>query len=226
MLDAARVREIEIDSLLKMPAPAGLHKIRSMGWRAADRIANGGVDRQVEVRAVRTERIGIANSQFIATLPPAMLADDNAWIEFFAETRPGSHSAGRGAHVNPVAVPDSACCGSRRIQFDLRVQCALAQARQCTMLGLTKETGLGAGQDQREGRSQVRARNRADWLVRQSPARPDNRDQGRSRTRIRFSATASGSRAGFPCRRSRRAWCDGSSAVSAIRQVPLEADPR
>ena len=105
----------------------------------------------------------IANSQFIATLPPAMLADDNAWIEFFAETRPGSHSAGRGTHVNPISVLDSACCGRRGIQFDLRMQCALAQTRQCTMLGLTKQTGLGARQDQREGSSQVRARNRADW---------------------------------------------------------------
>ena len=134
-----------------------------MGWGAADGIANGGVNRQVEVSAVRIERIGIANSQFIATLPPAMLADDNAWIEFFAETRPGSHSAGRGTHVNPVSVLDSACCSGRWIQFDLRVQCALAQTRQCTMLGLTKQTGFGAGQDQREGRSQVRAGNRADW---------------------------------------------------------------
>src|ERR1700675_4071696 len=110
-----------------------------MGLSAADRIANGGVNRQVEVRAVRIERIGVANSQFIASLPPAMLADDNAWIEFFAEARPGSHSAGRGAHVNPIAVLDSARCGSRRIQFDLWVQCVLAQTRQCTMLGLTKE---------------------------------------------------------------------------------------
>ena len=98
-----------------------------MGWSAADGIANGGVDRQVEVRAVRIERIGIANSQFIAALPPAVLADDNAWIELFAEPRPGSHSAGRGAHVNPVTVLDSACCGSRGIQFDLRMQCALAR---------------------------------------------------------------------------------------------------
>src|SRR6202790_818622 len=117
-----------------------------MGWRAADRIANGDVDGQVEVRAVRIERIGIASSQFIATLPPAMLADDNARIERFAETRPGSHSAGRGTHVNPVAVLDSACCGSRRVQFDLPMQCALAQARRCRGLGLTKTTGFGACQ--------------------------------------------------------------------------------
>ena len=92
----------------------------------ADRIANGDVDRQVEVCPVLIERIGIANSQFIATLPPAMLADDDAWIECFAEPRPGSHPAGRGAHVNPVSFVDSACCGSRRMQFDLRVQSALA----------------------------------------------------------------------------------------------------
>ncbi|HWN79512.1 MAG TPA: hypothetical protein VNN81_16870 [Bradyrhizobium sp.] len=134
-----------------------------MGLSAADWIANGGVNRQVEIRAVGIERIGTANSQFIASLPPAMFAHDNAWIEFFAETRPDSHSAGRGAHLNPIAVLDSACCGSRRIKLDLRVQCALAQTRQCTMLGLTKKTGLGAGQDQREGSRQVRARNRTDW---------------------------------------------------------------
>src|SRR6266568_6602289 len=107
---------------------------------AADRIANGDVDRQVEVCAVLIERIGIANSQFVATLPPAMLADDNAWIECFAETRPGSHPAGRGAHGNPISILDSACCGSRRMQFDLRMQRALAQTRQCTMLALTKQT--------------------------------------------------------------------------------------
>ena len=97
-----------------------------MGWRAADRIANGDVDRHVEVRAVRIERIGIAGSQFIATLPPAVLADDNAWIEFFAETSPGSHAAGRGSHVDPISILDSSYCGGRRMQFDLRIQCALA----------------------------------------------------------------------------------------------------
>jgi hypothetical protein len=32
----------------------------------------GGVDRQIEAGAVRTDQIGIANSQFIATLPPTL----------------------------------------------------------------------------------------------------------------------------------------------------------
>ena len=100
-----------------------------MGWGAADRIANGGVNHQIEVCAVRTEQIGVANSQFIASLPPAMLADDDAWIEFFGKARPGSHGAGRRAHVDPIAVLDSACCGGRGIEFDLRMQGALAQTR-------------------------------------------------------------------------------------------------
>src|SRR5438874_1974485 len=132
-----------------------------MGWSAADRIANAGVDRQVEIRAVRIERIATANSQFIATLPPAMLAHDDARIELFTEAHPGPHCAGRAAYVNPISVPDSAYCGRRGIQLDLRIQCALAQARQRTMLGLTKKTGFRARQDQREGRSQVRASDRA-----------------------------------------------------------------
>src|SRR6266478_7204049 len=98
-----------------------------MGRSAANGIANGGVDRQVEVCAVLIERIGIAYSQFLAALPPAMLADDNARIEFFAEPRPGSHPAGRGAHGNPISIVDSACRGGCRMQLDLRVQSALAQ---------------------------------------------------------------------------------------------------
>ena len=61
-----------------------------MGWGTADTIADGDVDQQVEVRAVRTERVGIINSQFITRLPPAMLTDDNTGIEIFTETRPGS----------------------------------------------------------------------------------------------------------------------------------------
>src|SRR5258708_22907958 len=99
-----------------------------MGWSAADGISNAGVDHQVEVRALRIERIAIAGSQLIATLPPAMLAHDDARIELFAEARPGPHSTGRGAYVNPIPVPDPACRGRCGIHLDLRIQCALAQA--------------------------------------------------------------------------------------------------
>jgi len=132
-----------------------------MGWRAADGIANADVDHQVEVRTVRIERIAIANSEFIATFPPAMLAYDDARIELFTEARPGPHSAGRGAYVDPIPVPDPAgrgCCG---IHLDLRIQCALAQAWQGPVLALTKKAGLRARQDQREGCSQVGACDRA-----------------------------------------------------------------
>ena len=108
-----------------------------MGWRAADGIADARVDGQVEVCAVLTERIAIANSQFIATLPPAMLAHGDTRIELFTEARAGAHSAGGSAHINPISIPDAACRGRRGIQLDLRIQCALAQTRQRTMRGLT-----------------------------------------------------------------------------------------
>jgi len=78
-----------------------------MGRRAADGIANADVDCQVEVGSVRIERIAITNSQLIASLPPAMLADDDARIEPFTEARPGPHSAGRGAYIHPVSVPNA-----------------------------------------------------------------------------------------------------------------------
>ena len=67
----------------RFPHRPDFAKVGSMGWRAADGIADARVDRQVEVRAVRTERIAIADSQFIATLPPAMLAHYDARIELF-----------------------------------------------------------------------------------------------------------------------------------------------
>ena len=78
-----------------------------MGWRAADGIANADVDHQVEVRTVRIERIAIANSEFIATFPPAMLAYDDARIELLTKTCTRAHAACRGAHIDPIPVPDS-----------------------------------------------------------------------------------------------------------------------
>src|SRR4051794_25813471 len=106
-----------------------------MGGRAADGIADTGVDCQVEIRAIRTERIASANAQFIAALPPAVLAYDDARIELVTEARPRPHSAGRGAHIDPVSISDAARRGRRGVQFDLRIQCTLAQAGQRTMLG-------------------------------------------------------------------------------------------
>src|SRR5450432_3520131 len=188
-----------------------------MRWGAADGIANSGVDGQVEIRAVRTERIGIAGSQFIASLPPAMLTDDNAWVELWTETRPGSHSAGRGAHVNPISILDAACCSGRRMQFDLRMQCALAQTRQRTMLALTKQAGLGARQDQRIASSQVGARNRADW-------RFDKVRQGR----ITVVEKGLGPEFHFPRRRREAAWISlvvlrGMLDVTRLQGFPQSA---
>ena len=105
---------------------ANFAKIRAMGLSAAYWIANGGVNRQVEVRAIRIEGIRGANLQFIASLPPAMLADNNAWIDLFVKTRAGAHSAGWGAYINPIAILDSPGCRSHGVQFDLRVHRALA----------------------------------------------------------------------------------------------------
>ena len=33
---------------------------------------------------------------------------DDAWIELFTEAGTGPHSADRGAHIDPISVPDSA----------------------------------------------------------------------------------------------------------------------
>src|SRR6516165_6965175 len=122
-----------------------------MCWRAAYGIADRGVNRQVEVGAGHFKRIGTCNPQFITSLPPAVFADDDTWIELAVEARLGAHCARRGPHLNPISVPDPASCGSCGIQFDLGMQCTPAQTRQGTMLSLTKQTWYRASQDQREG---------------------------------------------------------------------------
>jgi hypothetical protein len=116
-------------------------------WGAADGIADRGIDGGVEVGAIRTERIAIGEAQFVAALPPAMLADDDARIKLRAETCARPHGAGRGAQLDPISVADAAGRGRRGMELDLRIQRAFAQGRQRTMLGLTEHAGLGAGQD-------------------------------------------------------------------------------
>src|SRR5262249_3934086 len=107
--------------------PPDFPNIGAMRRRAADGVANVRVDRQIEVGAVRTEGIAMLGAQFIASLPPAMLADDDARVEPVAEARPRPHSAGRGAHVDPISICDAARGGRRGIELDLRIQRALAQ---------------------------------------------------------------------------------------------------
>ena len=93
--------------------------------------------------------------------------------------------------------------GRRGMQLNLRKQCALAQARQRTMLGLAEQGRFRAGQDQRE--DAARSGRAAGHGGRQNPARPDNRDRGGSPSRARPVATASRNRAAIPRRRLRHA---------------------
>ena len=143
----------------------------------------------------------------------------------FAEARPGPHSAGRGAHVDPITVLDSACRGCRRNQLDLRVQ-----SRACAGLAVPD-----AGSDKTDWawrRSGSKGRKRPGQGAQPGQRRFDKIRQGRIAVikeglRPEFDFPRRRRKAAWVAlrRRSRRAWRAGSSAVSAIRQVRLEADP-
>src|SRR5207253_2008964 len=97
-----------------------------------------------------------------AGLPPAVLADDDARVEIVVEARAGAHAAIGRLDRHPLADGDATRRGRARVQFDLWVERALAQARQRALLRLTEQGRLRAGQDEREARREIGPRHRAD----------------------------------------------------------------
>src|SRR5689334_9426856 len=123
--------------------------------RAADRIADRRIDRVIEIRTLRTERIIGRQIEPGAGLPPAMLADDHPRIELVVETRPRPHAAGRCLDRNPAARRDAARRRGFWMQLDLGILRALAQARQATMLALAEHRWLRASENQRIARHEI-----------------------------------------------------------------------
>src|SRR5437773_6266703 len=130
-------------------------QIRAMSWRAAHRIAVRRVHGKIEIGALRGERIVARRIEFLAGLPPAMLANDDARIELVIEAGLGSHAARRCLNGDPAAGRDAARRCRVGMQFDLRVLCALSQAWQGAMLRLAEECGLRASEHQREPRDKI-----------------------------------------------------------------------
>src|SRR5262245_39674359 len=60
-------------------------QISPVRGRSADGIADGGVDGQIEIRALRAERVIASDPQFVTALPPAVLPDDDARIKLVVQ---------------------------------------------------------------------------------------------------------------------------------------------
>ena len=102
-------------------------EVESVRRRAANRITHRGIDRQVEVVALWIRRIRTGSSEFIATLPPAVLSDHDATIQRVIEAGFGAHRSVHCPDFDPIAVANaSRSCGCR-VQLDFRVEGSSAQ---------------------------------------------------------------------------------------------------
>src|SRR5438105_998641 len=80
-----------------------LAQIGAVRCRAAARIERRAADDQVEVGAVRSERVIAGCADLLAGLPPAVLADDHIGIEAVVEAGAGAHAPLRRLDRHPVA---------------------------------------------------------------------------------------------------------------------------
>src|SRR5712691_417150 len=72
---------------------SNLAQVRAMRCRAADGVAYGGADEQVEVGARRPEWVVAGRAKLGAALPPAVLAHRHARVEIRVEPGAGAHAA-------------------------------------------------------------------------------------------------------------------------------------
>ena len=142
-------------------------------------IADGGVDGQIEIRALRAERViaGAPNSSQLCHQPCS--PDDDARIKSVVQPGACPHAAGRRLDRHPVPGADAARRRRVRMQFHLRIERALAQARQGAMLALAEQGRLGAGQHQGKRAARSGLRSRADLRFDEVGQRPHSRARGR-----------------------------------------------
>jgi hypothetical protein len=97
--------------------------------RAAYWIAYRGINREIEIRSFWTVKVVGWQAELGACLPPAVLANHHAGVELVIETRSGAHGAGWRLDGDPATRMDAAFCRGLRMQLDLGVLRAFAQAR-------------------------------------------------------------------------------------------------
>src|SRR5439155_25154077 len=97
---------------------ADLAEIGAVRGGAADRIDRRCPDQQVEIGAVRAERVVAGRAELGAGLPPAMLADHDARVEVVVEPGAGAHAALRGLDRHPLAGGNAARLRRCGMQLD------------------------------------------------------------------------------------------------------------
>jgi hypothetical protein len=83
--------------------PCNLAQIGAVRGRAAYRISVCGVYRSIEVCPFGAERVVVWRANFVATLPPTMLADHDAGVEAIVQADAGTHAAKGSVHRHPIS---------------------------------------------------------------------------------------------------------------------------
>jgi len=135
-----------------------LAQVGSVRGRTAYWIANRGVDHRIKVRPFRAEWVVAGCGDFIAALPPPVLANYDAGIEVIIQADACTHAAEGGFYRHPVSFRDAAFRGDGGVHFHFGMRCAFAQTWQSAVLALTKKRRLGTGKHEREAVDQLRLR--------------------------------------------------------------------
>src|SRR5262245_13841322 len=118
---------------------AELTQVGAVRNRAADRVDHLVADNQVEIGAIRSERVISGRTNVRASLPPAVLSAHDIRRKCVIQPRTRPIASCRCLDVYPVARADAALGRSRRMHLDLRIERAPSQTRQRPMLALAEQ---------------------------------------------------------------------------------------
>ena len=95
---------------------------------SANWVNGAAVDEKVEVGPVGAIRVVARRADLLAQVPPAVLATDHVLVEGVIQPCASAYAAGRGRYPYPVARADAAGSGEVRMELNLRVGRATAEA--------------------------------------------------------------------------------------------------
>ena len=105
---------------------------------SANWVDGAAVDEKVEVGPVGAVRVVARCADLLARFPPAVLATDHVLVEGVIQPCASADAAGRGRNPHPVAGADAAGGGEVRMELNLRVGRATAEAWDVAVLRLAE----------------------------------------------------------------------------------------
>ena len=116
---------------------------------SANWVNGAAVDEKVEVGPVGAVRVVGRRADLLEQVPPAVLAADHVLVEGIIKPCASADAASRGRYPHPVANADAAGGGEVRMELNLRVGRATAEAWDVAVLRLAEMRVLGRSENKR-----------------------------------------------------------------------------